>query len=62
MEGNIHFAGKSDGWKAGEDNKFMGKYGMTEAALVEILDNVCPQGDVACADFLYKYDEDIEEW
>jgi hypothetical protein len=34
---NIDFAGKSEGWKAGEDNKFLGKVRRPVASVVGAL-------------------------
>ena len=63
----IHFAGESKGWTLGNDGKvnnekFMGKYSMGEARLVEMLESVCKGKDEKCFAFLSDYEEAIEEW
>jgi hypothetical protein len=65
----IHFAGSSKGWDkdnakavTGEEPKFLGKYAMGEARLVEILEGVCKNKDEKCYAFLSDHEETIEEW
>eukprot|EP00040_Diaphanoeca_grandis_P019928 m.105572 g.105572 ORF g.105572 m.105572 type:complete len:577 (-) comp27660_c0_seq1:85-1815(-) len=57
----IEFTGESKGWSM-DNEKFLGKYKMGEARLVEILENVCAKKDESCHDLLGNLEEDIEEW
>eukprot|EP00041_Stephanoeca_diplocostata_P018424 m.385584 g.385584 ORF g.385584 m.385584 type:complete len:617 (-) comp21010_c0_seq1:1493-3343(-) len=58
---NIHFTGESKGWTL-DNEKFLGKYKMGEARLVEILEHACGQSDIPCLEMMEDVEGPIEEW
>lgn len=58
---NIHFTGESKGWTL-DNEKFLGKYKMGEARLVEILEHACGNSDIPCLELMEDAESHIEEW
>lgn len=59
---SIHFSGGNpEGWTL-EKEKFLGKYAMNEARLVEIMEHVCADTDHTCMDVKTDVEELVEEW
>jgi hypothetical protein len=57
----IQFRGESKGWSL-DNEKFLGRYKMGEARLVEILEHVCGKSDPKCNAQLPDLEDHIEAW
>eukprot|EP00049_Salpingoeca_infusionum_P003009 m.62242 g.62242 ORF g.62242 m.62242 type:complete len:536 (+) comp11901_c0_seq1:259-1866(+) len=57
---DIEFTGESKGWSK-DNEKFLGKYSMNEAQLVEVIEGVCARNH-KCATMLEAVEEHLEDW
>eukprot|EP00045_Choanoeca_perplexa_P013919 m.160222 g.160222 ORF g.160222 m.160222 type:complete len:533 (+) comp16497_c0_seq1:155-1753(+) len=61
LKDKIEFAGKSKGW-AKDNEKFLGKYDMSEALLHACLEKVCQRHERECNTLMEDAEEIVEDW